>query len=181
MCMLHHRRIGRARETGFSLIEVVLAILIIGGALVGMLSVISFTTQHSADPMVQAQANMIAESYLEEILLKRFVDPTSNTVCPAKPANRGGYDNICDYNGLSDTGARDQLGSSIADLNDYNIAVTVKGDSTVTLNNINNIGAVRVLRVDVVVTGPLDTMASLTGYRTNYNCYNAADAGCRPL
>jgi MSHA pilin protein MshD len=187
MCI---RCADRARESGFSLLEVVMAILILGGALVGILSVTTFTMQHSADPMVQTQASMIAESYMEEILPGKFVDPTSNTVCPPPPANRSGYDNICDYNGLSDTGARDQLGNPIAELANYNIAVTVTGDSTVTLNNINNVGAVRLLRVDVVVTGPLDITVSLSAYRTNYNCYNPGgdkdddkndDDGCRPL
>lgn len=178
--MLYHSGAGR-RQAGFSLIEVVLAIIIIGGALVGILSVSSFTTQHSGDPVVQAQARMIAESYLEEILLKRFVDPDTDSVCPESLAGRAAYDNICDYDGLNDTGARDQLGNPIAELGDYNISVEVQGDETVELHNIDNIGAVRLLRVDVTVTGPLETMISLSGYRTNYNCYSAADDGCRPL
>lgn len=181
MSILCHRRAGRARQTGFTLIEVVMAILIIGSAFVGILSVSRFTTQHSADPMLQAQAIKIAQSYLEESLAKAFVDPTSNTVCPTPPASRSAYDNVCDYNGLSDTGARDQLDNPIAALSDYNVAVTVKRDSSVTLNTINNISAIRVLRVDVVVTGPLSTTVALSGYSTNYNCYNPGDDGCRPL
>lgn len=165
---------------GVTLIELTLALVVIAIAVVGTLKVFNLTTGNSGDPMIREQALLIAESYMEEILLKRFVDPISNTVCPVPPAARSSYNNVCDYNGLSDVGAHDQFGNLIAGLNNYNVAVTV-ANSGVALNTISNSGAIRVLQIDVTVTGPGATTMILSGYRTNYNCNAAADPGCKPL
>lgn len=174
---------GRAR--GVSLVELIVAIVIVGVSVAGILKVMDLTTQRSADPMIQQQAQLIAESYLEEILLKKFYDPDTNTVCTGTAeGSRVNYDNVCDYNGLNDnTGARNQFGTLVTGLESYNVAVTVTGDGTVSLGSINNTGAVRVLRVNVIVTH--DSVPGLSiplaGYRTNYNCNLPADAGCKPL
>ncbi len=175
---------GRAR--GVSLVELIVAIAIIGVAVAGTLSVMELTTRRSADPMIQQQAQLIAESYLEEILLKKFYDPDTNIVCTGTTAgeSRTNYDNVCDYNGLSDTaGAVNQFGTAVTGLEAYNVAVTVTGDGTVALGGLDNSVAVRVLRVDVVVTHDSFPGVSvpLTGYRTNYNCNAPADPGCKPL
>jgi MSHA pilin protein MshD len=174
------------RERGVSLVELIVAIVIVGVGVAGILSVMNLTTRHSADPMIQQQAQLIAESYLEEILLKKFYDPETDTVCAGTTAgeSRTSYDNVCDYNGLNDnTGARNQFGTAVTGLESYNVAVIVTGDGTVALGGLNNTGAVRVLRVDVVVTHDDFTGVSvpLTGYRANYNCNAPADAGCKPL
>lgn len=174
------------RERGVSLPELIVSIVIVGVGVAGILSVMNLTTQRSAEPMIQQQAQLIAEGYLEEVLLKKFYDPDTDTVCTGTTAgeSRASYDNVCDYNGLNDnTGARNQFGAGVAGLEDYNVAVTVTGDGTVALGNLNNTGAVRVLKVDVIVTH--DSFSSvnipLTGYRANYNCNAPADIGCKPL
>ena len=60
---------------GFTLVELVIAMVVISIALSGVLMVMNYTTAHSADPMIQHQAVAIAEAYLEEILLKPYADP----------------------------------------------------------------------------------------------------------
>jgi MSHA pilin protein MshD len=175
----------RFPERGATLIELIMAIVIIGVAVTGVLQVMTLTTQHSADPMIREQAQLIAEAYMEEILLKPFVDPTTSTVCPAAPAGRTNYDNICDYNGLNDVGARDQFGNAIAALASYTVAVSVISAGAA-LDSINNTGppianGVRLLRVLVTVTGPAGTSVPLTGYRSDYDCDWGTGAGCQPL
>lgn len=167
------------REAGLTIIELIVFIVVLSIGITGILLVMNFTTSRSADPMLREQAKFIAEAYMEEILVKKFVDPTATQVCPLPPGNRSAYDNVCDYNGLANTGVRDQLNNPIAGLAAYNVNVTV-ANAGVTLNNIDNTGAVRVLRVDVTVTGPGDTSLTLTGYRTNYNC-PAGSTSCAPL
>jgi MSHA pilin protein MshD len=125
------------------------------------------TTRHSADPMIAEQAVAIAEAYLEEILLKSYYDPDTGAgggICPAAEASRDLYDNICDYNGLNDSGAKDQDGNAITDLEKYNVAVTV--DTTATLNALS--GSTDVVRIDVEVTNSNFVDITMTGYRTNY-------------
>lgn len=169
--------------------------MIVSLSVAGILIVMTATTQRSADPMIRQQALLIAESYLEEILHKRFTDPSSGTtqICPAPEAGgRASYDNVCDYRNLNDNaGAVNQLGGTVAGLTAYNVSVTVTGnvgDATVlgpNASQTNNTGALRVLRVDVEVThdDTPDFQMRLTGYRTNYYC-SATDTtlaqGCPP-
>ena len=116
---MNMRPIGiHPRQCGMTLVELIISIAIIGIAVAGVLGVMNATTMRSADPMVREQAQLIAEAYMEEISLKAFVDPSANTICPAVPAARTDYNNVCDYRGLTDTGARDQFGTAIPALAD---------------------------------------------------------------
>jgi len=172
------------KELGVTLLELVIAIAIVGIALAGAVSVFVVTTQHSADPMAQEQAQLIAEAYLDEILLKKFYDPDTGTVCTGTTGGetRATYDNVCDYNGLSEA-PTNQFGAAIG-LPSYNVAVSVV-NSGVTLGTINNTGAIRVLRVDVTVNLQGAPSVVLSAYRTNYACNPAGtaiqQAECKPL
>ena len=149
------------RAVGMTLIEIIIAIVVVGIALAAIMSVFVVTTQHSADPMARVQAQILAEGYLDEVLLKKFYDTTTSRVC------RAAY--VCGYNGLSETPIAGYVAS---------VAVTSVG---VTLNGLNNASVIRVLQVDVTVTGPGSTSITLTGFRTNYECNAAGDPGCVPL
>ena len=166
------------RGRGFTLVEAILAIVIVGISLASVMAVFVVTTQHSADPMAQEQAQLIAESYLDEILLKKFYDPDTSNVCPAAAETRANFDNVCDYNGISEA-PKDQYGSAIAGLSAFNVTVSVT-HSGVTLGSIDNASVIRVLRVDVTVTGPGNTSIALSGYRTNYECDAAGNPECKP-
>ena len=176
---------GARRQLGVTLIELVIAIAIVGIALAGAVSVFVVTTQHSADPMAQEQAQLIAEAYLDEILLKKFYDPDTGTVCTGTTGGetRATYDNVCDYNGLSEA-PTDQFGTPIAGVSSYNVAVSVV-NSGVSLGSINNTGAIRILRVDVTVSLQGSPAVVLSAYRTNYACNPAGSAAqqaeCKPL
>jgi MSHA pilin protein MshD len=168
-------------QSGFSLLDLILGIVIIGVALASAVALFSITARGSVDPVVRQQAQLIAEAYLEEILLKKFYDPDTNTVCSnTKEGSRNFYDNVCDYDGLSDVGqAKNQFGNAMGPLG-YSVGVAVTADGTVTLSGLNNASVVNVMRVDVTVTGPNNAAIVLSGYRTNYNCNVAGDPGCKP-
>ena len=105
------------RQQGMTLVELVISIVIIGIAAAALYSAMAAITGRSADPLLRQQSLSIAEGYLEEILLQPFLD-SSNAVCPAPPASRASFDNVCDYNGLNDNGVRDARGQAIAALVD---------------------------------------------------------------
>lgn len=154
-------------ERGATLVELVISIVIISISVAAVIGAMSGMVSHSADPMIQTQAVAIAESYLEEIMLKSYLDPDTGAVCPTGEASRALYDNVCDYDGLDDNGARDQSGSGvISGLGDYRVRVNV--EQSATLNNLSGSGTV--LRVDVRVTYLDENLADITlsGYRTNY-------------
>ena len=178
------------REHGATLIELIISIVVISIAASAVLGLLSGSVGRSADAMVMAQAVSIAEAYLEEILLKRFYDPDTSTVCPAPEGTRGEYDNVCDYRNIANAAPQNQFGAAIAELAAYQVTVTVSPSpaapaaavSLGTLTNDYGSGFIRVLRVDVEVTGPGDAVARLTGYRTNYTCNATIGPDlCRPL
>lgn len=148
---------------GFTLIETVISIVVVGIALAGFVSVFTLTFARGADPLRERQALAVAEAYLEEILLRPFADPDAAAV----EANRALYDDVSDYDALADNGclitpataACDQNGNPIAGLAGYSVAVAVTA-ATVGPPNVN------ALRVQVTVTAPgSNTPVQLVGYR----------------
>lgn len=148
---------------GFTLIELVIAIVIIGIAVSGVLLVMNYTSAHSADPMIQAQAVAIAESYMEEISLHPFIDPDGSDA----GETRATYDDIFDYNGLSNVGAVDQSGNAVPGLGSYTVTVSVvpAGDLGPSGELVPSADAAEIV-VRVRYPGMVDF--TLTGYRTRY-------------
>lgn len=139
---------------GATLVELIISIVIISIALIGILSVVNLSAQHSADPVVRQQAIAIAESYLEEILLLPVVDPDGID----EGNNRSLFDNVADYN-ITNTGATDQNGTVINGLENYTITISV---------NDALFSGVSMAEVTVSVVRPGTDTISLTGYRANY-------------
>ncbi|MEY3760703.1 MAG: hypothetical protein RIR39_2194 [Pseudomonadota bacterium] len=145
------------RQTGITLIELVISLVIISIALTGIFSVINLTVSHSADPVVDYQAITIAESYLEEILLHAYSDPNTGAV-----KTRANYDNVDDYNNLNNLGASNSQGDLLVNLSSYHVSVTV-----VTANP--DLSEVQAKVITVTVTEPrLPAPLILIGYKFNY-------------
>lgn len=145
---------------GMSLIELIVAIVVISVSLAGVMIVIVRNTGASADPMVWHQAVAIAEAYLEEALTKDFTDPDGTNV----GETRATYDNVADYN-FTDVGARDQSGGPpIAGLGSYTVQIQTAVEA---LNNITAVTG-NAMRVQVTVTMPTGDSVIVSGYRTNY-------------
>lgn len=145
-------------EQGFTLIELIISMVILSVALVGVLSVINYSTSHSADPVLRHQAISIAEAYMEEITLKNYSDLDADG-----EVSRVLFDDVDDYAGLSDIGAHDQNGNAISGLENYNVDVSVLPQ------NYGPAGSeVPGLKVIVTVTDPAGETLSLTGYRADY-------------
>lgn len=145
------------RESGLTLVELVITIAVLAIAVTGILLVLNENIAHSADPMVEQQAVNIAEAYLDEILNQSFTDPDGSNVGETRPT----YDDVNDYNGLSES-PHDQSGNAVAGLSNYTVTVTVTNN--VTLGTDAN-----ATRVDVnVVYAPTNISITLSGYRTSY-------------
>lgn len=150
---------SRARCRGVTLVELVVTIVVLAAALAAVLGVVSVSAARSADNLLQTQAVMVAESYLNEILAKPF-----GSVCPA-PCTRPQMDEVGDYAGLSDVGVHDETGAAVAGLQNFNVRVTVGGSS---LGTGPVVPATQSVLVTVTVTPPNGTTVVLSGYRTLY-------------
>lgn len=158
-----------------TLVELVIAIVIVGIAAAALYSAMASITSRSADPMLRQQSLAIAEAYLEEILAEDFLDPSSHTQCPGAPVARADFDNVCDYAGLDDAGARGVDGALIAGLQDYRVRVAV------TPQAFNGLTAAAALQVTVTVEAPDGQTLTLSGWRTCYGEYDGAGAyACVP-
>ena len=155
-------------QAGLTLIELIIAMTVIAISVSGIVQIFAGIVRYSGDPMQRQQANAISEAYLEEIMLQQYLDPDLATVCPPNEGARDLYDNVCDYDGLNDNGARDQTGAVIPGLASYQVQVNVDQTTatlvgvSATLNNSND-----VLRIDVTVTPPLGDSFVVSAYRTN--------------
>lgn len=158
------------RRSGFTLIEMIIFIVIVGVALAGVLTVFNITARSSADPIQPKQALLVAEAMLEEILLKPYCDPdtfvrtTSPSPCGVHTieATRDLYDDVLDYDGYSSTGvySLDNLATSVTGLGDYNVVVVVSAETTV------QSATGRAITVTVSVGG---NSYALSAYRFNYD------------
>ncbi len=147
----------KRRQGGLTLIEIIVAVVVIGIAASVVLATLSLNVNASADPMVRQQAVAIASAYIEEILLSDFDDPDGAD----GEAARSDFDDVDDYDGLLDAGARDQFGNAIAGLESYTVSVNVVNSGA-----LPGVAATDALRVDVTVSRAPALGISLSGYRT---------------
>lgn len=146
-------------QSGVSLVELLLSIVIVATAASAVLAALASTTGASADPMVRRQAASIAEAYLEEILLKPFVDPDGVDGEVLRPD----FDDVDDYDGLTDAGARDQFDNAIPGLGDYTVSVVVSASSA-----LPGVPAADTLRIDVNVAWETSINFTASGYRARF-------------
>lgn len=190
------------KASGFSLIELIIAIVILSIGVTAFITLIVNTTKNSVDPQIRQQANAIAQSYMEEIMLNQFCEPDfdpdgdgltecssinvgegcTESACDAGSTNTCGganaaggpeagravFDDVCDYNGLTDVGAKDQTGVGvIAGLEAYTVNVTVNDGAAINLNGLTGDKG-QVVRIDVSVTHSSGVKTTLSAYKTNY-------------
>jgi MSHA pilin protein MshD len=111
----------RGRQSGLSLIELVIFIVVVSVALVGILTVMDITTKSSADPQVRKQAIAIAESLLEEVMLKEHTNPSGGYT----GTDRSQFDDVDDYNGYAATPAVDVNGAVLPTTGTFSESVSV--------------------------------------------------------
>ena len=183
---------SKRRLRGFSLIEVVVFIVVLGIGITGIVTLYRQLTLASVDPVVRKQALSIATSLMEEIQLRGFTycdpdDPNVYTAASTVGCTAGNvenigpdtlpastietryadprFDNVNDYHGFSmdDANIRDVTGASIG-LTGYKVTVTVAEASA----DFAAVVANEALRITVTVTGPAGVNVILQGYRLRY-------------
>src|SRR5262245_33786024 len=153
-----------SRQSGFTLVEMIMAMVIIAVGLAGLVTLFRPTVATSADPLINKQLIAATEDVMEEILLKPYAisgtAPSPGTyACGSSGAVRNAFDDVRDYNGYTTTGLCSIDGVTVGGLGDANMAVTVLSE------NFN--GVANALRVTVTVTRGGNTF-TLVGWRTDY-------------
>jgi MSHA pilin protein MshD len=160
-----------AVQRGSTLIELLFFIVVVSVGVVGILSVMNTTVRFSAEPMARKQAMVLAESILEEIVQKDYVDRDASSDVPA-------LRHVGDYSGEDESIFITDWPASLID---YKVGIEVEEDIwsvdvdnplTTGLPNPSSVPLplplpVPVKKITVTVTGRGYTI-SLSGYRADY-------------
>lgn len=140
----------RRPQRGFSLIELIVFIVVVGVGLAGVLAVLNFTVRNSADPMLRKNMLSIAETLMEEVQLQPFTycDPTDPNAATANTAVL----NAADTTGNFCTAAVEVVGPEGAQ---------VRISTTVPFNNVSDYAGTPLASPIADVSG---TFAAPAGY-----------------
>lgn len=128
---------------GFSLLELLAAIVVLGLVFAGFASVYGTVLRHGSDAQLHSQATAVASAYLDEILSRPYLDPDTGLLCDTPEASRPNFDNTCDYDNLSLNGctgtssacpalgscACDASGAPVDGLREFTVTVDVTASS----------------------------------------------------
>jgi MSHA pilin protein MshD len=146
---------NKHRMAGVTLVELVVAMVIVGVALAGLVSVYNRASIASTDPLITQQMLAIGETMMEEVMLKPY-DSTTGT-----KSTRAQYDALDDYASYAKQAVTDVDGNAIAGLERYRVAVAV-GPAGQTLPGVATTDVKRI----VVTVWNGDQNLVLTGWRT---------------
>lgn len=163
-------------QMGVTLVELVITIVVVGIALSALISALTTGITNSTTPLWESKALTLSQAYLDEISAMRFDDQTpvgggevSAAVSPCIASNEGqsraGFDDVDDYNGLSDTPPV-LIDSTIdmAEYSAYQVSVLVLcAGSELGLSN-NNLAK----RITVIVQTPTGDSRSVAIYKGNF-------------
>ncbi len=168
--------------TGFTLIETVIAIVVIGIALVGIIGVIFNNVQQGTRPFLEIKGVELGQAMMDEILLKRWDEDTplgggriplslANIGTESGESERTDFDDVDDYNGYADGVAgevlQDELGNDIsADFTGFSRSVTV--DFFKPAGAPASLDTKNYKRIRVQVTAPTGENFVFTAIKTNF-------------
>ena len=109
----------RRAQSGVTLIELVIAIVVIATAAATLVGLLAYMSRNSAEGMSRAQSAAIANAYLNEVLRAQF---------------DASEDDIDGYDGRIDVGARSALGTVPDELQSYTVAIDVANFPSPTLS-----------------------------------------------
>ncbi|MGM0413367.1 MAG: type IV pilus modification PilV family protein [Pseudomonadota bacterium] len=115
-------------QRGFTLIEMVVFIVVLGVGITGTLAAIIHATRDAADPLVHLRAAELGQSYLDEIAATRYdteeirgVDTRSE----ACPSDRRDWLVLGCYEDLDDQPPQNALGDEVGGYANYRVTASV--------------------------------------------------------
>jgi MSHA pilin protein MshD len=172
---------ARKQQTGFTLIETVIVIALVGAMMAGMTALFMNNVGHSHRPYLRQKALAVANAFMDEIVRKRWNEATplgggcvnTGASCAggagvvaigADGETRATYDDIDDYHGLNQSPPQDSSATNMPGYDGYtvNVSVTQPGSSW------NGVPAADVRLITVSVTSSSGETLTISAYRVNF-------------
>jgi MSHA pilin protein MshD len=168
-------------QRGFTLVELVIVIVLVGAMMAGMTALFVNNVGHSHRPFLAQRTLAVANAVMDEILRKQWNEATPigggcvNTgsgSCPTGPAavaigndgeGRASFDDIDDYNGLNQSPPQDSSATAMPGYAGFSVSVTVSQPAAAW----NGVPAADVRLITVSVTSPAGQTLALSTYRVN--------------
>jgi len=169
-------------QAGFTLVETVIVIVLVGVMMAGMTSLFMNNVSNSHRPYLRQKALAVTNAFMDEILRKQWNEATPlgggcvNTAsgsCVTGPAviaigtdgeSRATYDDIDDYHGLSQSPPQDSSGTDMPGYIGYTVNVSVVQPGA----NWNAVPTADVRLITVSVTSSSNETLSVSAYRVNF-------------
>lgn len=152
----------RQCQHGFTLVELIIAMVIIGISLAAVVGVFNFNAVASARPIVDKQMRAFAEGLMEEIQHQPF--SASANGAPSQPCARDSYNDLMDYNGYQQTRLCDINGNDLG-LGGMSVLVAVGPASPAA--PLPGVPGADARQIAITVTHGGDSVR-LLGWRTNF-------------
>jgi MSHA pilin protein MshD len=169
------------RQTGFTLIETVIVIVLVGAMMAGMTALFMNNVGNSHRPYLRQKALAVANAFMDEILRKQWNEATplgggcvnAGVSCATGPSavaigsdgeSRASYDDIDDYHGLNQSPPQDSSGADMPGYGGYSVDVSVVQPAA----NWNGVPAANVRLITVSVTSSSNETIDVSAYRLNF-------------
>ncbi len=186
-----------AKQSGLTLIEMVLTIVILAISIITITGMLSSGVGRSADTTLELRSASLAQSYLDEILGKRFDEhssprgiPPCRTNCtdevdfgPDGGETRARFDDVDDYHGLDEgegqlTPLQDSEGNTRTGYENFRVRVSVRymeidpgGEEenlAVAANDLDDNEDAKLITVTVNFISSGDEGVSYSAYKANF-------------
>lgn len=176
------KRQSLTSSKGATLVELIIAIVIMAIALVSLALAISFSAGKSADIFWQVKVVELGQAYMEEILARRFDEMTplggspacepSGSACSSIGVDAGEsrtlFDDVDDYDGINDSPPKDAEGNDRLNYVGYRVQVSVAYADAAQQTAYNLDGAFDAKLVTVTVSHPTGSALVFSAYKGNY-------------
>ena len=173
--------IRRHQQAGFTLVETIIVIVLVGAMMAGMTSLFMNNVGNSYRPFLRQRALAVANAFMDEIQHRRWNEASplgggcvnTGASCPTGPAamaigtdgdTRTTYDDIDDYNGLNQSPPQNSAGVDMPGYAGFTVNVPVAQPAAAW----NTIAAADVRLITVSVTSPSNETISISAYRVNF-------------
>ena len=173
----------RKQNQGFTLVELVMTIVIIGVASVGITAALGFGLRHQSDGISYARSVTLAQAYMEDIMGKRYDENTpiggvpacspSTTPCSLAAnfndgESRHQFDDVDDFNGVDDSPPLNVDGTDRDAFARYRVQVNVAYANAAQISGFGLTDTTDAKIITVTVTSPGTNPLTFQAIRTNF-------------